>query len=316
MPEGRSTVATVVVTYNRKQCLCENLEMLFKQEYPIDSIIIADNHSSDGTEELIKEVFADRLDRIDYHYLEKNIGGAGGFEFGMRQAYDRGFDLIWMMDDDGKPCNNETLRVLIDQMSRNGLEHKPFILNSMVIACDGDLLTFALPGAETISEARSLSRDGMLHLRDKAAVAPFNGTLISRELVEGIGYPNAALFIWGDESDYTLRAYKFGAFIGTATDSLYYHPRRKEKERRFLWKTIYVGGDTPPWKRYYSVRNGVYSALQNKSLARAVWRSVRELYACCFRDDGDRLACFKYILIGIKDGVTGRLGDRVHPPQG
>ena len=316
MTEERNTIAAVVVTYNRKQCLCENLDMLLKQDYPIDSIIIVDNCSSDGTEKLIRETFADHIDRIDYNYLQKNVGGAGGFEYGLRRAYDKGYGLIWLMDDDGRPCNNETLRVLIDQMSRNELEHKPFVLNSLVVANREDLLTFKLEGAKTIHEAKRLSRDGLFRVNGKTSVAPFNGTLVSRELVGEIGYPNPALFISGDELDYVFRALKSGAFMGTATESLYYHPRANYEKKKFLWKTIYVGGDTPPWKYYYTVRNGVFSAKQNKQIARVIIRPLKWSFICCYRDRGDRSTCFKYILQGTRDGLAGRLGDRVHPPRG
>lgn len=47
-------ITAVIVTYNRKELLGQNIEMLLKQTIPFDSIIIVDNCSTDGTFEYLK----------------------------------------------------------------------------------------------------------------------------------------------------------------------------------------------------------------------------------------------------------------------
>ena len=54
-------------------------------------------------------------------------------------------------------------------------------------------------------------RDGLI--RD--VVIPFNGVLVTRELVERIGLPREEFFIWGDDHEYRLRAERAGARIAT-----------------------------------------------------------------------------------------------------
>ena len=49
-------VAAVVVTYNRKKLLSENIGALLKQSYKDCVIIIVDNNSSDVTYELLKSL--------------------------------------------------------------------------------------------------------------------------------------------------------------------------------------------------------------------------------------------------------------------
>ncbi len=48
---------------------------------------------------------------------------------------------------------------------------------------------------------------------------PFNGVLVTRELVERIGLPRAEYFIWGDDHEYRLRAEAAGARIATVVDA-------------------------------------------------------------------------------------------------
>ena len=53
---------------------------------------------------------------------------------------------------------------------------------------------------------------------------PFNGVLVTRELVERIGLPRAEFFIWGDDHEYRLRAERAGARIATVVDARVHHP--------------------------------------------------------------------------------------------
>mgnify|MGYP003301815152 CR=1 FL=1 len=48
-------LATVIVTFNRKTLLGENIRMLLRQTMPFDKIFIVDNCSTDGTPEYLKE---------------------------------------------------------------------------------------------------------------------------------------------------------------------------------------------------------------------------------------------------------------------
>ena len=51
----KEKIAAVVVTYNRKDLLKECLDALLNQTRPLDSIILIDNASTDGTPEFLKE---------------------------------------------------------------------------------------------------------------------------------------------------------------------------------------------------------------------------------------------------------------------
>ena len=79
-------VAAVVVTYNRIDLLKQCVDALLKQNYPCD-ILLVNNNSVDGTEEWALEL-VNKFENIKYHNTGANLGGAGGFNFGMRWAVD------------------------------------------------------------------------------------------------------------------------------------------------------------------------------------------------------------------------------------
>ncbi len=55
-------------------------------------------------------------------------------------------------------------------------------------------------------------------------VIPFNGVLVTRELVQRIGLVREEYFIWGDDHEYRLRAEQAGARIATVIDARVLHP--------------------------------------------------------------------------------------------
>lgn len=68
---------------------------------PTAKIIIIDNHSTDGTKAELQTADILANPSVDYRYLTKNIGGAGGFARGMQiAAADPNLDWVSMSDDD------------------------------------------------------------------------------------------------------------------------------------------------------------------------------------------------------------------------
>ena len=106
-------VVAVVVTYNRKKLLEECINALLMQTYSPLDILIIDNASTDGTNKLVAE-FSNS--RVKYVNTGKNLGGAGGFQFGVKEAAKRNYDYLWLMDDDSIPTLG-ALSTLMDTAS-------------------------------------------------------------------------------------------------------------------------------------------------------------------------------------------------------
>lgn len=300
-------ISAVIVTYNRKELLAQNIEMLLVQTREIDKIYIIDNCSTDGTYEyLVKRGWIEDS-HFSYIRTEANIGGAGGFFTGVKTAYEEGADWIILMDDDGRAANKHTFEELInvaEKVKRNGIDK--IFLNSLVQ--QGELLSFKLNNAYTVNEAIKMSMDGLII----DAANPFNGTLISRKLVEQINYPNKEFFIKGDEVDYKQRARAAGAFIATVVNSRYIHPRPETEERVVLGKKVPFFVESP-WKEYYAARNFTYMYRQNGWVKGILFELifVKLLAICCM--PCKKIATIKMLLRGVIDGWKGKLGPTVRP---
>lgn len=252
---GSNSVAAVIVTHNRVDSLRECLDAVLEQTRPAEAVYIVDNASTDGTQEyLVKAGIIDeplhavgapeervrllqpsrrRKGTVEVHYvrMHKNAGGAGGFHEGVKRSHAAGFGWMWLMDDDGVPREDQ-LAELLDKAVRNGL----LIAGPIVIDKDDErILAFRHGDAgnpeNRVDTLRSYAVDGVIY----NCMFPFNGTLISREVVDRIGNIKREMFIWGDEKEYVLRAEHNNVKMGTVASAFHRHPARVANRAKVLF---------------------------------------------------------------------------------
>lgn len=302
-------VAAAVVTYNRKDELIKNIESMLSQTYLVDKYFIIDNHGNDNTKETLKEKgFLDN-EIIEYIYLPENIGGAGGFYTAVKLAYENGYDCICLMDDDGRAANANMMEELISNANIIKKDNPCYMLNSLVYGFDKNTLAFGLKGGIKTKKEVLEKKDerGLI----KNTINPFNGTLVSKELIKKIGFPNKDFFIKGDEQDYFYRALKNGAFVATIVDSEYMHPILKRTAIKILGKEYYSSTEAP-WKEYYRARNFTYMFKNNKEPKKYIRQNLKQIL-WAIRYNKKKLKTVIMILKGWKDGIFGNLGGNVKP---
>ena len=97
----KNKTVAVIVTYNRKALLLECLKHLAEQTARDFDIMVVDNASTDGTGQTLAPLA--QAGKILYLNTGANLGGAGGFSFGVKQAVEQGYEYLWLMDDDTLP---------------------------------------------------------------------------------------------------------------------------------------------------------------------------------------------------------------------
>lgn len=186
-------VAAVVVTYNRKDCLLRCLTALGEQTAPVD-VLVVDNASTDGTAEALQPLLSDR---VRYRNTGENLGGAGGFQYGVRWAVTEGYDLLWLMDDDCIP-EAYALEALLTADKR--LEGHYGFLSGMAYWRDGSLCNMNLQKTGIRSKIEDLSSPVV-----PVVMATFVSLLVPARRVREVGLPIKEFFIWSDDLEYTRR---------------------------------------------------------------------------------------------------------------
>ncbi len=206
MSRGES-VAVVIVTYNRADLLARMLDGLAAQTRPADAVYVIDNASTDDTRDAIAR------DDLPLHvtHCADNLGGAGGFHLGVRQAYDAGHERIWLVDDDVVPAP-DCLAVLLatDEDCVAAIREDTSGRLVEKAAVDFDLRNpFAIRPKRASVDDVWLDRAGMPERVELQNVS-FEGFLFRRTVVDTIGLPDASYFIFYDDVDFAVRARRAG----------------------------------------------------------------------------------------------------------
>lgn len=202
-------IDVVLVTYNRLSLLKECLEALLQQE-GISKIFIINNNSNDGTEEYLSMLETDP--KVNAESLKENIGGAAGFEYGVKKATQQGFgDYVWIMDDDTIPNKNAAINLL---RAADLLKDKFGFLCSNVRWIDNTPSNIAHVNTNWPSKIN----EGLIQVD----AATFVSILVPKDNIKIKGYPIGKMQIWGDDTEYTTRlsSYKESYFVA---DSVVIH---------------------------------------------------------------------------------------------
>ena len=311
---GHISVAAIVVTFNRKQILSQCLRRLLSQTYTLDKIIIIDNASTDGTQEmLLEQGFLEQV-KIEVIQLSENIGGAGGFYTGVCHAIEEGYDWFWLMDDDAIADNDALEALLVSQITPKNV----YASASRYIDEDGkEMLCWPITLDRKDSSGKKIIVDKYVDLNDmeKVSTVPFLGFFISRQLIEIIGPPDKDFFISCDDVEYCERAKrKAKAKIILVKQSKLCHPSPMQYRVHLIGR-CFVCQRLHPWRRYYDVRNHILVAktyygyrLWTETIPGLLVRLVATL-----RYEPDRLRQIRAYSQGGLDGLLGRGGNKIQP---
>lgn len=216
-----SEIAAVVVTHDRKELLRKCLKSLLAQSMSCD-IIVIDNASSDGTQEMMRENFS--LPAVSYHNTGKNLGGSGGFAYGLQKAAEAGYSYAWLMDDDTIP-GRHSLEMLC--RADRILKGEWGILSSVVRWTDGSICRANRQKKTlfTFVKDKELKERRLIRVRMVSMVSLFVKISVIREM----GLPKSEYFIWSDDYDLSGRISKrYPLYV--VTKSIVCHAMKENKK--------------------------------------------------------------------------------------
>ena len=308
---GQGRLVAVVVTYNRLGQLQETVaRMLQSDPAHLQAVVVVDNASDDDTADWLAGQDDPRLDVLR---RETNGGGAAGFEAGLRHACDR-YDPDWMvvMDDDGRPAPGALADFhALDLTGWEGVA-------AAVYYPSGEICDMNRPSRNPFWHGRVFLRSALrLGGRDGFHLSPsdyegttpvqiditsFVGLFLSRAAIARVGFPDPALFVYGDDGLYTIGLSAAGGRIAFEPRVRFEHDCSTFAGQR--------GRFRPLWKVYYYHRNLLM--LYRRAAGWLFWPLLLVVvpkWLWKMRDHaGDRWLYLRLLGRAMRDGLLQRTG--------
>lgn len=302
-------LVAVVVTHNRLAQLHVTIARLLASHPDVLSkIIVVDNASQDGTTQWLKGHNDPRVCPI---FLDKNIGGAGGFEAGIRQATEVEMaEWVVVMDDDARPCVGAFEAFVAQGPSADVVSAAVFYPDGTICEMNRPTLNpFRRPrvflrtifgkGPEAYHIPNAAYNDTTAREIDQTS---FVGLFIPRRAIEQIGYPDPSLFIYGDDVLYTMALREAGYSMSFDPNIRFEHDCStfdKNAKPRF----------EPMWKAYYAYRNRLFMYRKAAGplffwplfvLVAATWCALSTRYR------GNRKTYFRVLFTALRHGALNQ----------
>jgi rhamnopyranosyl-N-acetylglucosaminyl-diphospho-decaprenol beta-1,3/1,4-galactofuranosyltransferase len=247
-------------------------------------IYIIDNNSNDGTISCLCENGIMDNKKIELIKLHENTGGAGGFYYGLKKAFEDQYDWYWLMDDDCLPdpkCLENLLK------SEKGGYLSPLVLSE--------------EDKETSIWWQNIKANTGLH---EVNSIPFNGALINNTIVEFCGLPRKDFFIFCDDVEYSFRIRTKNYCLFVNTDAILYHPANRSKYISMFFDKMKMPLYNSKIKHYCYLRNNVHLILKYGKpygLQFKYREIIKEIYYSLFLNRKN----LSTVLYAIIHGLTG-----------
>ncbi|MFA6436712.1 MAG: glycosyltransferase family 2 protein [Candidatus Paceibacterota bacterium] len=277
-------VSIIIVNYNGFEETIGCLKSLLKLDYSNFNVFVVENGSSNDSLQRISD-FLEKLETQDSRPVTqiikstKNLGFAGGCNLGIREAQKMGADYFLLLNPDTK-VEKDFLSKLIEvsENSQNYSELKAkkigflgsriFYEDKKTIYSNGGYIKCNLLQAELRDHGKLKENLG----KTKPFLTDYiTGTalLVSKSVLNEIGLMREDYFLYYEDSDWAVRAFKKGFVHVIVPDSVIYHKGYHSTE---YLSFNYI---------YYLVRNGYYLAWWNGNFFQktfAVFYSIYKLF--------------------------------------
>lgn len=239
-------IGVVLVTYNREKELQKALEAYENQSLLPSYIIVVNNNSTDGTNKILNiwQSKENSIKKIVIN-LEENVGGSGGFYYGLEKSLELDSDWIWVSDDDAYPDKDAFSNLNRYLTSKTESER-----NNIAALC-GQIIN---NGTIDILHRRRI-KQGLFKIKQVAVsteeyknnefdinLFSYVGSLLSKKHLKEAGLPEKDYFIYYDDTEHSYRISKLGRIVCI--------PKVK------ITHDINMSFDGKVnWKGYYALRN-------------------------------------------------------------
>jgi GT2 family glycosyltransferase len=238
-------IGVVTVTYNSSSVLPEFIHSLEQQTHRDFLLYVVDNASRDDSFDQLERWGDPRLILISN---QENLGVAAGNNQGIRAALDSGCEYVLLLN------NDVVFGAELFQQLQDGLaEYRCNMTTPLIYFCEPHDVIWCAGGYfqprlafRNLHYAENQRDVGQCNRARAVTYAPTCCVLVHREVFSRIGLMDERYFVYSDDTDFMLRAWRAG-------ESLWYLPEAK------LWhKVNSLTGTDSAFSMRYGARNRAF----------------------------------------------------------
>jgi GT2 family glycosyltransferase len=257
-------VLIIIVTWNKQEYLQRLLNSIQRSSYPNYSVLVVDNASTDNTEEIIEQ-----FDFAIHKKLPENLGGAGGFNAGLKYAVEEDYPYVWLLDDDTEVDSDALKELVTFYLSKEN--NRIGFLGSRINLLQHRELIQEVGGRLDIRRADVLPNCALETKAEKKVyevdVVAACSLFTSQKVIKEVGLINPTFFITCDDVEWSLRTKRKGYKNLVLSDAVIYH--------NFIWAGNKLFDS---FRIYYHIRNFLQVLQHYLTFAQFTWVLFRRLF--------------------------------------
>ncbi len=236
------TVSVVIVNWNRYEDTCECIDSLLAQKGVSLKITCVDNGSSDNSGSRLRE----KYDQIQLLQLNRNLGFAGGYNLGIKEALKQNTDYILIINND-TVADEWMVSKLLSEIQANN------------IGIDAPLIYYFENPSRIWSSGGYINKQLLIplnsHHTNENLSHPVERTFISgccylmkKDLIEQVGLFDESFFLYMEDLDYCRRIMQTQWKMKVVPSAKLYHKVAASSKGQY----------SPMERYYYGLSSGVY----------------------------------------------------------
>ena len=246
-------VAAYMTAYQEIEAVDRCIGAIERQSYPIKEIFIVDNSSNDL--ELQHKYTNVTVDRHP-----ENVGVAGGLNIAIRWAIEKGYDFLWLFDQDSEPGVDVLEKLLLKYQELSSRGEKLGIITPQII----DINTQQEFPGYVFSEYQLVPKPGYYELKDfyDCDAVITSGSLVNISAAKCVELPKSEYFLDAVDYSYCMNFRKEGYKIIVVKDAMMKHrigkySKVKVRKRKGDGEEVTTFICSPS-RYYYACRNHTY----------------------------------------------------------
>ncbi|MCD8039544.1 MAG: glycosyltransferase family 2 protein [Lachnospiraceae bacterium] len=298
----------VICNYNKTDYVLECIQCILESKFQDFDLYVVDNASTDGAPQAIKEKYGSQVTLIEN---AENLGGSGGFNTGLRIAYEKGYPYLMCVDNDAMLDENaigELYRFLETHpeagMAGSKIYHleKPDYIQQFGQKIDFDIFCTEVPH---LNRPEDGTMPDYLYVDSVAACS----LMVRRSTVEKIGFLPEDNFLYWDDTEWCHKCRLAGMKVASVGTLKALHAMGAKQEAVNTFPTYYA------WRNWISFFVKYTPEDKLEKMAETFLGSIFQvIYAGLHKGEDNAPRTVMLAYDDAVHGITGKAGDnRIFP---